>query len=379
MMIDEDTKMNVAIIGSGNIGTALAVDLSSRGHRVKIYSSRPERFEKKIRYIDMDDSSSFEAEISLVSDDYQEVLSDAEIVFIALPTFLVNNCIDHIIPYTSSNSTIGFIPGAGGIEYLSSQLLERGCTIFGFERVPYVARLETYGKTVMASKKPLCRIASIPKEKSGSICKMISALLGMPCHPMMGFISMTLTPSLHYSRLYDLFKDYRPGYVYDRNPYFYKEWRDSASYITFELDKELHCVCDALISNGIDAREIVPYPVHYESETPEKLTQKLKSINSLKNIKSPLIETGDGKYTLDLDSRYFTESYPFRLCIVKGIADIMDVKVTKIDKVITWYQNLANKEYLVGEKIIGKDKNDCNIPQNQGIFTVDQLRQFYLS
>ena len=40
--------MNITIIGGGNVGTLMAAEFASKGHRVTIYTSGPEKWEKSI-------------------------------------------------------------------------------------------------------------------------------------------------------------------------------------------------------------------------------------------------------------------------------------------------------------------------------------------
>lgn len=369
-------NMNIAIIGAGNLGTALACDLG-RKNRVRIYSTKPHLFNRNLLWKDTDDSSEWKSNIEFASNSYQEVVLEADIVFFTLPTFLIKDAVHNVLPFLRDDALLGFIPGAGGVEYLSYEAIKKGYTIFGFERVPYIARVEKYGESVFASKKPHYRVAALPASKSAEVSDIMEKMFERPCAPMQEFISMTLTPSLHTSRLYDLYKDYTLGEKLTENPYFYGEWRDSASLLTFEMDRELHQVCDELTRLGISTKEVVPYPVHYESDTPEKFTKKLRSINSLKMIKGPLKAVGDGKYELDIDSRYFTESYPYRLCIVKGIADLIGLKVPKTDEVLRWYEKLSNKEYFNDNVFNGKDIIECNIPQNYGVHNIAELKEIY--
>lgn len=368
--------MKIGIIGAGNLGTAIAADLG-RNHKIYIHSSRPEKFGKTLKYTDTLNDQSWESEITLVSDSYADVVSEADLVFVCVPTFMTKNTVDNIAPFLQNETIVGFVPGAGGIEYLTKSLREKGNSIFGFERVPYIARLDDYGISVKASKKPKYRIAVIPKCEGNKVCDIVSDLFQRPCAVMSEFIAMTLTPSLHTSRLYELYRDYQLGDELDYSPLFYGEWTDNASRLTFELDHELHMVCDALTKVGIGADEVVPYPVHYESETPEKLTKKLRSIESLKDIRGPLKKCANGKYILDIESRYFTESYPYRLSIVKGLAVLLSISVPKTDEVLLWYSRLAGKEYYVNGKFAGKDLVECNIPQNYGFCSIESLMELY--
>lgn len=368
--------MKIAIIGAGNMGTAVAADLA-RYYEVSVYSSKPQLFSWQLTYVDTDTGNSFESKLALVSNDYSKVLEGAELVFITLPTTVIRETVEKIQPYICADSFVGYLPGAGGVEFLSSPLIAKGCCVFGFERVPYIARLQEYGRIVAASKKDRYRIAIFPKNRKEGLVEIIEKIFDRPCSEMKSFLSMTLTPTLHTSRLYDLYRNYKKGELLSDNPYFYAEWRDSASEICLQLDDELHKVAQTLGEYGLDVSALVPYRTHYESPTVEALTKKLRSISSLSKIKGPVKENPDGTYTLDLESRYFTESYPFRLAIVKGLAELVDEGVPLTTQVLEWYGHLEGKDYFTNGHFLGKDTKDCNIPQNHGIKTISDLLEFY--
>ena len=79
----------------------------------------------------------------------------------------------------------------------------------------------------------------------------------------------------------------------------------------------------------------------------------------------------------DLSSRYFIEDIEFGLCIIKAFAELCNLNTPKLDEVIVWSQNLLNKEYLVDNKLIGKDSKKLLIPQNIGINSKKELIDFY--
>ena len=365
--------MKISIIGAGNVGTAIAAELALK-HEVWVYTSKPEHFHGAITYIDKESGSEYISHIKKASNEYEEVVKGAEIIFIVLPSFLIRDTVQKITPYVESNTIIGFVPGAGGTEFVAKDLLDRGIGIFAFERVPYVARVVEYGKSVMASKKPIFRIAALPKKNVSDVAEKITELFEVPCETIKNYISITLTPTLHVSRLYGLYKDIGKDLRVNENPYFYREWRDEDSEICFALDQELHNVAQKLTIEGLDTTELRPYKVHYESKTPEELTQKLRSIKSLDQIKGPII-TIDGNYYVELESRYFTESFPYRLALVKSYADIVGVEVPLINKVLEWYFRLSGETEFKNGSFIGN--NNYNIPQNYGIYNLTDLKRLY--
>ncbi|NRO94122.1 hypothetical protein [Lactobacillus helveticus] len=110
---------------------------------------------------------------------------------------------------------VGIIPRNGGGEFAFGKVLKKGAILFGLQRVPSVARLVEYGKTVCATgyRDKLYAVA-IPKNHTQEICNVISTGFNMPCLRLPDYLNLTLTPStsiLHTTRLYTLFKNYIPN------------------------------------------------------------------------------------------------------------------------------------------------------------------------
>ena len=108
--------MIIGIIGAGNLGTALAADLG-RKNKVRLYSSRPQDFSKEIVWKDVDSNDEWSTDIEFVSNSYKDVVVGCDIVFIVVPTFLTKHTVESILPYLSRDTILGFVPGAGGIEF----------------------------------------------------------------------------------------------------------------------------------------------------------------------------------------------------------------------------------------------------------------------
>ena len=112
--------MNIAVRGGGNIGTQFACVCASRGHRVSVYTSKPELWSMDIEAHN-DDGSITHGRVALVSDNVAEVLNEHEIIFITHPAFMLSRTSELIAPYVHEDSCIGVIPGTGGAEYCPVQ------------------------------------------------------------------------------------------------------------------------------------------------------------------------------------------------------------------------------------------------------------------
>ena len=225
------------------------------------------------------------------------------------------------------------------------------------------------------------KVRVIPGEYSEKVAKDMTEFIDIPCIPLNSYLAITLSPSnptMHPSRLYELFHDYVEGErVYDRNPYFYEEWGTMASSELLKLDEELELIFNAFnINNDFDANDIEKIKTRYNIETPEELSKKINTAPGFIGIDSPMVKV-EGGYIPDKNSRYFIEDIQFGLCILKAFAEILDVKTPEIDKIATWGQNFLGKEYIVNGRLKGKDVNELTIPQNRGINTTEELIKYY--
>jgi hypothetical protein len=272
-----------------------------------------------------------------------------------------------------------FVPGLGGTEYVFKPMIDKDCTIIGLQRIPAVYRIKERGKIacIYGRRKEGLFAASIPKMDDRILESYVSNIFEMNCTAMPNFLNVTLTPSnpiLHTTRLYCLFKEYAVDHVFPSNPGFYEDWTDETSDIMLKCDSELELILNQL--NELDMSSITSLKKHYESTDVESMTAKIKSIESLKNIKSPMLETKDG-FVIDWNSRYFQSDFPQGLIIIKSIAKIVNTSSPNIDRVIMWYQKCTGLKFYNEDGSFGKDIVLCNIPQNYGIHTPIDLIRFY--
>lgn len=358
--------MKVCVVGGGNIGTAISAIMSSRGHSVTLKTGKPERWKKTLCYTDMETRSSFWAELDRISDS-ADAVANADIVFITVPSFSLKNTLEEILPYLQKDVPIGVLPGTGGVELIARRWIEKGYVFFGTDRVPCIARVTEYGRCVSASKKNSVRLCALPKKHTGRLCRITETLFGMECNALENYLTVTLTPSnpiLHTARLYALYQSAAPLYSWDSPVPFYEAWNRFSSEMLIACDGELQTLCRKM--DKLDLRGVLPLTVHYESETAEAMTRKISGILSFRGILSPMI-LQDGRYVLDLNSRYFTEDFPYGLCIIKGFAELFSCNTPSIDTVLKWYESLSGREYFTESGFNGKDLINTAVPQIFGI------------
>ena len=373
--------MNIAVIGGGNIGTQFACVSASRGHNVRLYTSRPEIW-SPILEAHNDDGTITRGEIVLASDNIADVLRGHEVIFITHPAFMLRDTASMIAPYVHEGTYIGVIPGTGGAEFAFIDCVRKGAALFGLQRVPSVARVITPGRSVRAEGyRDRLKLAAIPGGESQRLAGIMTGIFGLPCDVLPNYLNVTLTPSnpiLHTTRLRTLFGGWHEGMTYPENPLFYGSWSDDSSRLLLICDNELQELCRVI---SLDLSGVISLRLHYESNTPEELTRKIRSIRSLHSLKSPMREQ-DGGFVPDFTSRYFTADFPYGLAIIEEAAGLFGFKAANISETMKWYRDVTGDEshFRLGDFGIDSPDDFLRIYTQEGLdkmqnrIIIDQTR-----
>ena len=377
----EHIIMNITVVGAGNMGLAITGFLAIHNDSKVILFTGKKILEKGILQVnDVEEKSVKSTKNFICTEDPNTAFEHADVILVTYPAFLRKKFINSYGEYMKDDSFLGFVPGYGGAEYFCTNLIQRGITIFGLQRVPYVARAtlnENGYQAGILSKKTKLYICAIPKDKTEEISSVIGELLEIPVQPLKEYLAITLAPSnplLHITGLYNVFKNYNKGDIFEHQLKFYEEWNDETSKLLFAYDKELQSICTALYP--LDMSEVVSLPIYYESLTSEDMTRKLKSIESFKAVMVPLIKNND-VYAIDLKSRMFEEDYPYGVCVIKDFAIMTGVQTPVIDLLLKFYEKISGHKYF--------DENDkyveeiCNtgVPGIAGLSSIQELIRFY--
>jgi hypothetical protein len=373
-------KQSICVIGGGNIGVLLSAELSLKGDfRVTLLTSRPQIWsgEIMVSFSDRPNTIIQNVAIEYVTDDEKSAIGSADIILITTPSHIVPQVMKKIEQYIRPQTIVGVLPGTGGAEYFASNIIGRRHTFFGIQRVHNIARIKTIGKEIVRKSRRDClNVSIIPRNRAEKVIPLLEKIFCRPCHLVDNYLNITLTPSnaiLHTARLYDLFHD---QLFYSEIIPFYATWTDEASKTLLACDAEwenLHNKLNCLI----DLTHVFSLRSHYEVRNANELTQKIRSIQSFKNINSPMKADENGRFSPDANSRYFIEDFPFGLCIIKGFCDIMQIMTPNIDRVLKWYETFSGSTYFTDEKFVGSDPARTGIPHNAGIYTSEDILRYY--
>ncbi len=333
--------MRITIVGGGNIGTQFAVHCAEKGHEVTVYTSKPDIYERHLNIVDESGITTHEGDIKLATFDPEAAFRNAELIMVTMPAMMMKTVSKIIYEHTDSKPVIGVVPGNGGSECAFRKCIERGNVFFGIERVPAIARLVEKGKTVRSiGYREELHVAALPKKYAEECAELIGGIFDKKTTAIPNFLNLTMTPSnpiLHTARLKTLFGDWHEGVVYQSVPLFYEDWDNASSELLIACDEEVQKICRALPK--FELRFVKSLRIHYESPTPEAMTEKISSIPAFKGITTPVVAV-DGGFIPDLHSRYFTADFSYGLTIIRQVAEFAGVTTPNIDETIAWYHGI---------------------------------------
>jgi len=327
--------MKITICGGGSLGHVCAGVLSSRENvDVNLLTGHPQNWTDSLTITDPD-GKKYHGHLSFFSDDAESVIPESDIVLLCLPGYQIEKTLCRIKPYLGENTIVGTIVSSTGFFFFAHEILGPDAKLFGFQRVPYIARVSKYGESAnLLGYKSHLNVAVENVADPEGFRQTIETLFDTKTSLLDSFYEAALTnsnPILHTGRLYSMWGSWN-GEVYDRCSLFYKEWTVEAAQILIDMDREFKTLLTHLPMNPDSIPSLLDY---YESTDAQSLCNKLSSIPAFLTIKSPMKEV-DGGWVPDFDSRYFTEDFPFGLRFIVELAGKYDVQIPTIDMVYEW-------------------------------------------
>lgn len=332
--------MRVCICGGGNLGHVIAGYLASQQHcEVDLLTRHPERWSQEL-VVHTPEGIDLHGTLHGVSSDPDHVVSGADIVLLCLPGFSIGSVLQQIGHSLSPHTLVGSIVSSTGFFEEALRLLPAGTPLFGFQRVPFISRLESYGHSAsLLGRRKLMRIGTEHVNDKQALADQLELLFGVPVEVLSSYYEASISnsnPILHPARLYTLWKDWKPGITYPRNCHFYGEWTEEASEMYILMDEELHRLIEVLPVTPNCLPTVLDY---YDSYDAASLTCKLRSIEAFQGIMAPMKETEAG-FVPDLRSRYFTEDFPYGLNLLCRMAKERNIDTPTMDLICQWGQQM---------------------------------------
>ncbi len=331
----------VCICGGGALGHAIAGVLASireKPLKVNVLTGRPSQWSGTLE-IRTPQGKIRRGTLNKVSSAPKDVIPQADMVLICLPGPLIRGVLTDIKDHLSEGTYVGCVFSSTGFFFEAMKILPENIKLWGFQRVPFIARTSEYGRSanILGYKKEhKIAIERATDEEKENFRAFLEGLFTYPTVLLSNHLEASITnsnPLLHTSRLYTMFKDWKPGITYPRNYLFYEEWTEEAAELYIRMDSELAELTEVLPVSPDFLQRVLDY---YESYDALSLKEKLSSIESFKGILSPMKEISEGQWVPDFESRYFVEDFCYSLRYLYELAKKYGVDTPCIDKVLHW-------------------------------------------
>lgn len=328
----------ITICGGGSLGHVVAGWLSARNHAiVNILTGRPEKWQNNI-VVDTPDELILNGNILKISNRAEDVIPESDVVLLCLPGYMIAKQLEVIKPFLNPSTYVGSVFSSTGFFFEALNILGNEQPLWGFQRVPFISRVNEYGKSAhLLGYKNSHNIAieNVSNSKKVEFTIMLQDWFERPINVLHNYFEASLTnsnPLLHTSRLYTMFGNENEGKIFDRMIYFYEEWTEVAADLYIKMDEEFFRLLRVLpVSESYLPRALD----YYESHDAKSLAAKLSSIQGFKGITSPMKQI-DGGWVADFESRYFTEDFPYGLKYIWQLAHEKGVECPNIDRVYEW-------------------------------------------
>ncbi|MEW5850575.1 MAG: NAD/NADP octopine/nopaline dehydrogenase family protein [Myxococcota bacterium] len=387
-----DGPLQVTVCGAGNLGHVFLGRLGNHPEvRVNLLTSSEERADMLRRA--MQDGvrvRSRDGEVvgrpHVVTADPARVIPGSRLVLMCLPSFCEPAVLARIVPHLDDGALVGSIPGPGGVHWAARRALEaagKRATVFGLASIPWMCKLDEPGRSVrVLGTKTITGLATADRENAALASDLMALLVGFPVIDIGNFLQIIFNPGnqlLHPGLMFDLFANWDATPL-PEPPLFYESATSEGAAVVAAMGEEILAMRAAIEAARPDFDLTAVLPVDlairaaYSSDIADhsSLQRILASNRAYAGIRTPMLKV-DGGYVPNWGSRFFLEDIPFGLVVLRGIAELADVRTPMIDKVLTWAQERMGKRYLVDGRLSGPDVAESGAPQRHGFRTLNQL------
>ena len=381
-------QARIVVCGMGNLGHVFAGMLSARSDvSVSVLVSSEDRADGIRQGLEAEggirvlrDEGDVLGCPETVTHQPEIAIREADLVILCVPSHCHLPMLRKVVPLMKDGSYLTVAPSWGGFNWKAQTVLEetgKRVGVFGIGGIPWMCKLQQLGLAVrvIGTKKIN---AQLPLRAADSLfaTDVMSCLLDMPTIDMGNFLNLTLAPGnqiLHPGIMYDLFKDWT-GEPLSEAPLFYEGLSQEGVEVLQAMNDELVAAAKGIHAQVPDYWMSATVSLHlgirlgYEDqiEDPSTLRSAIATNGAYRGIRTPMRPGPDGLLP-DFEGRFFGEDIPHGMAIVKGIAEIAGVETPMHDRVLSWCQEHMGKEYLVGDRLCGRDLGETAAPQTFGI------------
>lgn len=388
-------KKKLVVCGGGSSAHTLIPLLKESVFDVSILTSKPQLWNKKIEleYQSVEGNllDKFDGNIELATNNPSDVVPFADYVILCMPVHKYREALlNEIGPYINRSKKevfVGTVYGQGGFNWMVDEMKTKNSldnvVTFSFELIPWISRTITYGakgvtygcKSVnVAATYPTCYFEQVNSELFDEICfKWFGKGKTLQSDNFLSFTLSVDNQIIHTSRCLGLYKVYGSTWNSKEDvPMFYKDYDDVSADLLRGLDSDYSKVRDRIkqlypLKNYEYMLDYLSLErLSYDSSNTD-IKQSFVTSQTLTAIHTPVVKRNDDLWELDRNHRFFLDDIFYGNCIVKWMAQKLDIKTPVIDEILFWAQNVRNEKIIDSRAELIVDNNDLCAPLKSGL------------
>ena len=386
-------KKQLVICGGGSSAHTLIPFLKDSIFDVSLYTSRPEKWHSRIDLEWHDPSGEvlgrYYGTLKRASNNPKELIPKADYIVLCMPVHQYRVCLHEIAPYIDKDKMVfvGAMYGQAGFNWMVDEIERQYCfdniVTFSFGLLPWICRIIEYGQTGItyggkAANYAACYPKSYFKQLNDELFENI-------CYKWFGkghteqsdnFLSLTLSVDnqiIHTSRCFGLYKVCGPTWREKEDvPMFYRDYDDVSAGLLSNLDADYSKVRRKIreMYPQKDFKYMLDYLAlerfSYQSQN-TKIKESFTTSQTLVSIATPVIQNRDGFWEIDRNHRFFLDDVYYGNCIVKWMAEQINIKTPTIDDILRWVQTIRKEQIIDDNNMLILGGKDLNAPMKSGL------------
>lgn len=330
--------LNIAVIGAGNGGQALAGHLSAMGHNVRLYDRNIAKVNElnQTRIIRLEGALHLKGEIEFVSADLEKVIEGAQLIMIATTATAHRPLASQMAPLLSEGQVIVLNPGrtCGALEFKNT-LEEAGICkkvyVAEAQTLIYACRIIENGKINIIGVKDKVFVAAYPASDTPYVLAILCSIFTCfyPAKNVLQTSFENVGAMFHPTVVLLNEAAIERGSIF----YFYRDMTDGLARIIEEADRERLAVAEAYGVSPISAFDWVSYA--YGGVDGDTLCERMHNNPAYYEILAPKT----------IDCRQITEDIPTGIIPLAELGKAAGVPTPMFDSLITLCSTLHNTDF----------------------------------
>lgn len=386
-------KKKLVIVGGGNSAHTIIPFLSKADFDVAILTSRPNDWSDTIELEYQNTKGelleTFTGKITNITNNPEECIPQADYIVLCMPVHKYRVALHHVAPYVSRDKqvVIGTVYGQGGFNWMIEEIQHKyhldKLVYFAFGLIPWICRTKKYGHVgVTYGVKDKNAAVVYPKSYFEQVNKELFEPI---CYDWFGtgkvelldnFMSITLAVDnqiIHPTRCYAIHKESGGSWAkLEDVPLFYKDYDAFSAQCLADLDDDYTKIRERI--KALYPEKDFHYMLNYldlehytYGSSSVDIVDSFVNSPTLQAIGTPVVVNDNGEIELDKNGRFFMDDIYYGVAIAKGIAEMLQIEVPMIDKILHWAQDLRNELIISDDNKLILNSVDLSAPMKSGI------------